>query len=122
MVPIDLEHADRMGTAIFTPRALARQSDPKPTFCGVTSKVPGPCVLNPSAFEKKMAAFAQEGSRYLSEGASAKTSVAHDPTAQSEGIFFDAVTEFGAPFMMKALHAGDPTSWFTSAHPKEKDQ
>lgn len=104
MVPIDLEHADRMGKAIDTARALARQFDAKLTFVGVTSEVPGPSAHNPAEFDKKMAAFAQESCADLPAGASSKTYVAHDPTAQIDGILLDAVKEISADLVVIASH------------------
>lgn len=57
MVPIDLEHAERMVKATDTARALAKLFGAKLTFVGVTSEVPGPAAHNPAEFEKKMDEF-----------------------------------------------------------------
>ncbi len=57
MVPIDLEHADRIEKAIDTALALAVQFGAKLTFVGVTSELPGMAAHNPSEFEHKLSAL-----------------------------------------------------------------
>ena len=44
MLPIDVEHADRMGKAIEIALALAVQFGANLTFVGVTSELPGTSV------------------------------------------------------------------------------
>jgi nucleotide-binding universal stress UspA family protein len=104
MIPIDLEHADRMGKAIDTARALAGQFGAKLTFVGITGEAPGTAAHNPAEFRKKMEAFAQRHAADLPHGAVARTYVAHDPAAQIDGILLEAVREIGADLVVMASH------------------
>lgn len=104
MIPIDLEHADRMGKAIDTARGLALQFGAKLTFVGVTSEVPGKAARNPAEYERNLEVFAQKNAADLSHGVLSRTYVAHDPTAQIDNILLDAVEDIGADLVVMASH------------------
>jgi nucleotide-binding universal stress UspA family protein len=104
MVPIDLEHADRMGKAISTACDLAKQFGAKLTFVGVASEAPGPAAHNPAEFEKKLEEFAQDNAADLADRVHSKTYVAHDPAAQIDSILLDAVKDIGADLVVMASH------------------
>lgn len=104
MVPIDLEHAERMGKAIDTAHALAKQFDAAVTFVGVTAEVPSEAAHTPVEFERKMNAFAEKNAAGLPKGAAAKSYVAHDPTAQIDKILRSAVKDIGADLVVMASH------------------
>ncbi|WP_093037927.1 universal stress protein [Ruegeria marina] len=104
MLPIDLEHADRMGKAIETALALTVQFGAKLTIVGVTSELPGVSAHNPAEFEEKLSALAQRLGEGLPHGAQSKTYVAHDPTAQLDAILLDAVKDVEADLVVMASH------------------
>jgi nucleotide-binding universal stress UspA family protein len=104
MVPIDLEHADRIGKAIDTALALAVQFGTKLTFVGVTSELPGRAAHNPAEFEDKLSALALRHGEGLPHGAQSKIYIAHDPTAQIDGILLDAIKDVGADLVVMASH------------------
>jgi nucleotide-binding universal stress UspA family protein len=104
MLPIDLEHADRMGKAIKTASSLAEQFGGKLTFVSVTSEVPGAFARSPTEFEDKLSALANRHGEGLPQGAQSKTYVAHDPTAQIDGILLDAIKDVGADLVVMASH------------------
>lgn len=104
MLPIDLEHADRMEKAIETALALAVQFEAKLTFVSVTSELPGMSAHNPSEFQSKLAALAQRHGERLSKAAQSKMYVAHDPTAQIDGILLEAIKDIGADLVVMASH------------------
>lgn len=116
MVPIDLEHAERMVKATDTARALAKLFGAKLTFVGVTSEVPGPAAHNPAEFEKKMDEFAQRSAADLPEGAGSKTYVAHDPTTQIDNILLDAIKDTGADLVVMASHIPNVTNAIWPPH------
>jgi nucleotide-binding universal stress UspA family protein len=102
MLPINLEHADRMGKAIETALALAVQFGAKLTFVGVTSELPGMSAQNPAEFKDKLSALAQRHGENLPQGAQSKMYVAHDPTAQIDRILLDAIQDVGADLVVMA--------------------
>lgn len=104
MVPVDLEHADRLGKAIETAKSLATQFGAKLTFVAVTSELPGGAAHTPAEFDKKLAAFAQSQGEGLPEGVASKSYVAHDPAVQIDGILHDAIKEIGADLVVMASH------------------
>ncbi|MBW0159562.1 universal stress protein [Sedimentimonas flavescens] len=104
MLPIDLEHADRMGKAIETALALAVQFGAKLTLVGVTSELPGVSAHNPTEFKEKLSALAQRLGEGLPQSAESRTYVAHDPSVQIDGILLDAIKDVGADLVVMASH------------------
>lgn len=104
MLPIDLEHANRMGKVIETARVLAMQFGAKLTFVGVTSELPGASAHNPVEFKEKLSALAQRYGAGLPQGAQSKSYVAHDPAVQIDGILLDAISDVGADLVVMASH------------------
>lgn len=104
MIPVDLEHADRMGKAIDTARALATQFDARLTFVGVTSELPGSAAHTPEEFDKKLATLAQKHAEGVPGAVASKSYVAHDPAVQIDGILHDAIADIGADLVVMASH------------------
>lgn len=116
MLPIDLEHADRMFKAIETARALAVQFGAKLTLSSVTSELPGAAAHNPAEFKEKLSALAERHGQGLPHGAQSKMYVAHDPTAQIDGILLDAINDVRADLVVMASHIPDGMNAIWPSH------
>ncbi|WP_102109626.1 universal stress protein [Oceaniglobus roseus] len=104
MVPVDLEHADRLGKAIDTAKDLARQSGAKLTFVAVTSELPGRVAHSPEEFDRKLAGFAERQAEGLDAAVGSKSYVAHDPAVEIDDILHDATRDLGADLVVMASH------------------
>lgn len=104
MVPVDLEHVERLGHALDTALDLAEHYGATVIFVAVTGEVPGPVARNPAQFRRKLEAFAGERTRDRSVTAEVRAYVAHDPAVQIDGILQKAVTDVGADLVVMASH------------------
>lgn len=104
MVPVDLEHVEALAKAIDTAEALAASFEAKTTFVAVTAETPTSVAHNPEEFGRKMSEFVAGKAAAFPNGAEAKWYVAHDPTAQIDGILHEAVGEIDADLVVIASH------------------
>jgi nucleotide-binding universal stress UspA family protein len=116
MVPIDLEHAERLGKAVDTAAALAARFDAPLVFVGVTPTAPGPAARSPEAYGRKLAAFAEAAGARHGVTAESRTLVCHDPSAELDKTLLKAVEETGADLVVIASHIPNAVDHFWSSH------
>lgn len=104
IVPVDLEHVEALAKAIGTAKVLAGSFKAKTTFVAVTAETPTPVAHNPVEFGRKMSEFVAGKAGAFPNGVEAKWYVAHDPTAQIDGILHKAISEIGADLVVMASH------------------
>lgn len=104
MVPVDLEHADKMGKALRTAADLAQCYDAHLCFVAVSGKVPNRVAPSPEKFAAELNMFAREqGDRLGVETSSlAKSSV--DPAVELDDKLLEAIEETDADLVVMASH------------------
>lgn len=116
MVPIDLEHAERLGKAVETAAALAARFDAPLTFVGVTTALPSATAHNPEEYAAKLSAFAETQAKRGGVRAEAKTMVSHDPATDLDKTLLKAVKETGADLVVMASHIPNAMDHFWASH------
>lgn len=104
MVPVDLEHADRLGKALNTAADLAGHYGSTICYVGVTAATPGRVAHNPQEFEDKLADFARAQAGRHGHAATSRALVSHDPAADLDRKLDEAVRETGADLVVMASH------------------
>jgi nucleotide-binding universal stress UspA family protein len=104
MVPVDLEHADKLDKSLRAAADLARSYDAQVCFVAVSGKVPNRVAPTPEKFAAELDMFAREqGDRLGVETASlAKSSV--DPAVELDDKLLEAIDETGADLVVMASH------------------
>lgn len=104
MVPVDLAHAPRLGTALQCAADLAKLYDVPLTYVGITAATPSSVAHNPTEFEQKLKAFAQSEATKHGIDAVAHTAIVHDPTIQIEATLRRMIDETDADLVVMASH------------------
>lgn len=104
LVPVDLDHVERLDKALSTAADLAKRYGSPVCYVGVTAATPGPVAHNPQEYTGKLAAFAKEQAARHGIEASAKTVVSHDPAVDLDQTLMHAVDEVGADLVVMASH------------------
>lgn len=104
LVPIDLEHAEKLNKALGIAATIAKAEDAEVCYLGVTTSAPSGVASTPEAFAKKMEAFAEDQAKTRGVAASAKAVTAHDVTVQLEDVIIDGAKEAGADLIVMASH------------------
>ena len=104
MVPVALDHVDRMERTLDVAADLARQFDAPVTFVAVSGKVPNAVARTPEKFAAELDMFAREqGSRAgITTEALALTS--NDPGAELEKRLLEGIEETGADLVVMGSH------------------
>lgn len=104
MAPVDLAHAEKLGTALDCAADLAKHYGVPIVYVGVTSSAPSELAHNPKEFDLLLDAFAkQQGAKHDVE-TSAHTILAHDPTIEIDDALMRAIDETQADLVVMASH------------------
>jgi nucleotide-binding universal stress UspA family protein len=115
MVPVDLEHRERLGKALKTAADLAKANGAPICYVGITATTPGPVAHTPAEFARKLEAFAEEQAAAQGVVASAKAYTSHDPTVDLDKVLEKAIEELGCDLVVMASHIpGFPEHIFAS--------
>lgn len=104
MVPVDLEHADRLGKALRAAADLANQYGATACYVGVAAATPGRLAHSPEEFGQKLEAFAGEQAAEHGHSATSKALISHDPAVDLDRKLHAAVHETGADLVVMASH------------------
>lgn len=104
LIPIDLNHADKLEKAVSAGAHLAKSNDVSVVFAAVTSNAPGPLAHTPEEFRAKLASYAAEESGKHGITASGHAVFVHDPAVELEDGILKAVNETGADLVVMATH------------------
>jgi len=104
MVPIDLEHVDKLDRMLTSAGDLARLYDAELCFVAVSGKVPNRVAPTPERFAAQLDMFAREQGERLGveTGALAKSSV--DVAVELDERLLEAIDEVGADLVVMASH------------------
>lgn len=104
MIPVDLEHSDRLKKALSTGADLAKHYGAELFAVGVTTSAPGAVAHNPSEYAQKLEAFAAEQTTKLGVQFKAKAMVSNDPAVDLDDTLKKAGAEIGADLVVMASH------------------
>lgn len=104
LVPVDLEHVDKLSKALDTAGNLAAPDGATLIYTGVTTTTPSATAHTPAEYSRKLEAFAQEQGQRHGVPAEAHTIVSHDPAIDLADKLIEAVKETQADCVIMASH------------------
>jgi nucleotide-binding universal stress UspA family protein len=104
MVPVDLEHAERLGKALQVAADPAGHYGATACYVGVAAATPGRVAHTPEEFARKLDAFAQDQAAKHVHKATSKALTSHDPAVELDRKLEAAVHEVGADLVVMASH------------------
>ncbi|NBC11424.1 MAG: universal stress protein [Planctomycetes bacterium] len=115
MVPVDLEHVERLDKALTTAADLAKHYGLPVCYVGATATQPSAVAHTPEEYAKKLDAFAKDQASKHGIDASAQHYICHDPARDLDGTLKQAIDETGADLVVMASHVpGLPEHIFAS--------
>lgn len=115
MVPVDLEHVERLGKALGVAMDLAKHYGIPICYVGVTAGTPGAVAHTPEEYAAKLEAFRVEQASGQGIEASCRAIVSTDPTAELDEKLLRAVGDIGADVVVMGSHVpGLPEHIFAS--------
>jgi nucleotide-binding universal stress UspA family protein len=104
MVPVDLEHADKLGRTLDTAGDIARLYGATLCFVAVSGKVPNRVAPTPEKFEAELNMFAREQGDRLGVGTSSLVKSSVDVPAELDDKLLEALDEVDADLIVMASH------------------
>ncbi|MES0881441.1 universal stress protein [Roseibium sp. SCP14] len=104
LIPIDLNHADKLEKSVSAGANLAKAEKIPIVFTAVASTVPSALAHTPDEFRAKLDAYAASQADKHGVSASAHAVFAHDPAAELEDALLKAIDETGADLVVMATH------------------
>lgn len=104
VVPVDLQHQERLGKALHVAGAIARQFDARMVFVAVTANTPSDVAHNPAEFARRLDALAAREAAEHAVRAEGRAYVSHDPAADLDDTLLRAIKEVGADLVVMASH------------------
>lgn len=115
MVPIDLEHTDKIEKAVNSASDLAKHYGVPVCYVSVTTTLPGPVAHNPDEYKKKLEEFAKKESEIHGQNIEAVVYTSHDPAVDLDEKLLQAIHDTGADLVVMATHVpGLPEHIFAS--------
>lgn len=108
MIPVDLEHADKLDKALAIGADLAKHYDAQLYAVGVTASTPGRVAHTPAEYAEKLKAFTIQQSSRRGATFEARAVVSHDPTIDLDEKLHEAANEIGADLVIMASHVPGP--------------
>jgi nucleotide-binding universal stress UspA family protein len=104
MVPVDLEHADKLSRAIDTATDLSKYYKIPVIYVAVTASLPSAVAHNPAEYETVLKKFAAAQSELHGIEATAKAYFSHDPAVDLDETLLKAIHETGSDLVVMASH------------------
>lgn len=104
LVPIDLEHVDRLDKALETAADLSKHYRIPVCYVGVTASVPGAVAHSPEEYAGKLEAFGKAQAGRHGIEAATRMYVSHDPARDLDSTLMQAVDDLGADLVVMASH------------------
>ena len=104
MVPVDLQHVDKLGKALGTAADLAHRYQAELWYVAVTGKVPNRAAKTPEQFATELEHFAAETGRELDVEVHAKSISSVDVTVELDDTLIAAAHEISADLIVRASH------------------
>ena len=104
MVPVDLEHSDKLDKALSTAADLSKHYNATLCLVGVTMSAPTAVAHNPTEFGEKLAEFAAEQTTRHGVEVNTKSMVSNDPTIDLGDALQRAASELDADLVVMGSH------------------
>lgn len=104
LVPVDLEHTDKLAKALDVAATIARADNAEVCFLGVTGTEPSAVAATPEAFAAKLDEFAADQARSRGLAASSKSVTEHDVPVELARAILAGAKEYGADLIVMASH------------------
>jgi nucleotide-binding universal stress UspA family protein len=105
MVPIDLNHIERLEKALVTAADLAKHYRIPLCYVGVAAATPGSIAHNPHEFEDRMRAFGDEqATKHQLDNVTSTACISHDPTVDLDSTLLKAVADTESDLVVMASH------------------
>ncbi|QLC72435.1 universal stress protein [Pseudomonas sp. LPB0260] len=105
MIPVDLDHVERLEKALNTGADLAKLYDVPVCYVGVSGNTPSAIAHNPTEFAAKMQAFGEaQAQKYGLSKVGTATYISHDPAVDLDKTLLKAAKEQGADLVVMASH------------------
>lgn len=104
MIPVDLEHTDRLSKARDVAADLAKSHGSTLCFVAVTAATPGRLARTPEEFRGKLAEFAEREGASHGVAVESRAYVTHDPTSDLDKTLEEAVRDTGADLVVVGSH------------------
>ncbi len=104
MVPIDMQHVDKMEKALQTAADLANHYGAKLCYVAVSGKVPNRVAPTPEKFAEKLQEYATEQGNKLGLDIQAKAISSVDVTIELDDKLLEAAKDIGADLVVMASH------------------
>ncbi|PJK28297.1 universal stress protein [Minwuia thermotolerans] len=116
MVPVDLNHADKLQKALNTAADLANHYGATICYVGVTAATPGAVAHNPEEFGRKLAAFADEQAGARGVKTESKPMTSHDPAVDLDDTLMEALEQTGCDLVVMATHVPNISDYLWSSN------
>ena len=104
MVPVDMEHRDKLDKALSVAADLGKQYNAPVTLVGATAPEPSSVARTPAEYANKLQSFADELAEKTGASVKAKTVDCPDPKRDLDNALADAAKEIGADLVVMASH------------------
>ncbi len=104
MVPVVLDHVDRMERTLKAAADLAERYEASVTYVAVSGKVPNAVAKTPEKFAAELDMFAREQGSQAGISTDALTITSNDPAAELEHRLLEAVETTGADLVVMGSH------------------
>lgn len=104
MVPVDLQHVDKLSKSLSTAIDLARQYDATLHYVAVTPTAPSAAAHTTEEFTRKLAQFASEQGEQHGVATDSKAIVTSDPAVELDDRLLETQREIGADLVVMASH------------------
>ncbi len=104
MVPVDLQHVDKMGKALATATDLAHRYGAELWYVAVTGKVPNRVATSPERFAAELEAFAADQGRDLGLTVHARTISSVDVVVELDDTLLATAVDIEADLIVMASH------------------
>ncbi|MBX2805382.1 MAG: universal stress protein [Hyphomicrobiales bacterium] len=116
VVPIDMEHEDKLQKSLETAANIAKHYDAEVCYLGISTEAPSSVAHSPEEYRKKLEAFAQQQSGMHGHRVSAKAVASHDPSADINDTLLKAIEDAGADLVVMASHIPGIADRFWPSH------
>jgi len=107
MVPVDLQHTDKIEKSLQAAAELAKQWDAGICFVAVTGRVPNRVAKSPGEFEVELNLFAREHADKYGITTEAHVISSVDVAVELDDKLLLAIDEIGADLVVMASHVPD---------------
>ncbi|MDX1540154.1 MAG: universal stress protein [Geminicoccaceae bacterium] len=104
MVPVDLQHVERLEKALASAADLAKHYRAEICYVGVTASVAGPVAHDPEEYGRKLEQFGRAEARKRGVEGTTRAYTSHDPAADLDKVLMRAIEETRSDLVVMASH------------------